>query len=99
MSTSAPSDVKPAAKTDKTPTSGRRRAGVIGAVIGVAAAGVAAGIAVERLVVRRTRKSDTDPYADEPFGRLPYDETTSVATADGVELHVEIVEPVDGVAV
>ncbi|MDI1460304.1 alpha/beta hydrolase [Catellatospora sp. KI3] len=98
-STSSPSDVKTAGKADKAPSTGRRRAGVIGAVVGVAAAGVAAGIAVERLVVRRTQKTETDPYANEPFGRLPYDEFTTVTTADGTELHVEIVEPVDGVAV
>ncbi|GAA1409586.1 alpha/beta hydrolase [Catellatospora coxensis] len=81
------------------PAGTRRKAGLIGAVIGVAAAGVAAGVAVERLVVKRSRRTDTDPYADEPFGRLPYDETLTVSTDDGVQLHVEIVEPVDGIAV
>ncbi len=89
-----------AAAKDKAAGGGRRRAGLIGAVIGVAAAGVAAGVAVERLVVRSSRdKPEGDPYADEPFGRLPYDETLTVTTDDGVELHVEIVEPVDGIAV
>jgi len=34
--------------------------------------------------------------ADEPFGRLPFDESATVTTADGIELHVEIVEPADG---
>lgn len=91
-------DSKAVAK-DKTASGGRRKAGLIGAVIGVAAAGVAAGVAVERLVIKRSRRLDTDPYADEPFGRLPYDETLTVTTDDGVQLHVEIVEPVDGVAV
>src|SRR5262245_18810305 len=85
---------------DKPTGSGRRRAGLIGAVIGVAAAGVAAGVAVERLVVKRSRnRQEGDPFADEPFGRLPYDETLTVSTDDGVQLHVEIVEPVDGIAV
>ncbi|GIG01288.1 alpha/beta fold hydrolase [Catellatospora citrea] len=84
---------------DKPAAGTRRKAGLIGAVIGVAAAGVAAGVAVERLVVKRTRRQDTDPFADEPFGRLPYDETLTVTTDDGVQLHVEIVEPVDGIAV
>lgn len=96
MSDTATGD-KAAAK-DK-PAGTRRKAGLIGAVIGVAAAGVAAGVAVERLVIKRSRRTDTDPYADEPFGRLPYDETLAVSTDDGVQLHVEIVEPVDGIAV
>lgn len=73
--------------------------GLIGVLAGVAAAGVAAGVAAERALVGRTRKVGDDPYADEPFGRLPYDESLTVATADGVELHVEIIEPADGVAV
>lgn len=71
----------------------RKRAGLIGTVIGVAAAGVAAGVAVERLVVRRSRNRDDDPCADEPFGRLPYDETMTVTTEDGISIHVEIIEP------
>ena len=77
-------------------SSRRRRAGVIGAVVGVAAAGVAAGVAAERLILRRTRMADTD-LASEPFGRLPFDESLTVPTADGVDIHVEIVEPADGV--
>lgn len=67
----------------------RKRAGVIGAVIGVAAAGVA----VERLVVRRSRNRGDDPCGDEPFGQLPYDETMTITTDDGIEIHVEILEP------
>jgi pimeloyl-ACP methyl ester carboxylesterase len=74
----------------------RRRAGIAGAVLGVAAAGVAAGIAAERALVRRTRRGLADPYAEEPFGALPYDESCTVTTADGTDLHVEIVEPADG---
>jgi pimeloyl-ACP methyl ester carboxylesterase len=70
----------------------KRTAGIVGAVVGVAAAGLAAGIAVERAVVRRSKRG-ADPYADEPFDRLPYDETLTVTTADGTDIHVEIVEP------
>jgi pimeloyl-ACP methyl ester carboxylesterase len=77
----------------KPPMSKRKRAGLIGAVVGVAAAGVAAGVAVERLVVRRAQRDD--PYVEEPFGLLPYDETLTVETADDLELHVEVVEPAE----
>ncbi len=35
--------------------------------------------------------------ASEPFGRLPFDESLTVPTTDGLELYVEIVEPADGV--
>lgn len=71
----------------------RRRAGIIGAVVGVAAAGVAAGVAVERLVVRRSRSRSDDALGEEPFGMLPYDATMTVSTDDGIALHVEIVDP------
>jgi pimeloyl-ACP methyl ester carboxylesterase len=74
----------------------RRRASVIGAVVGVAAAGVAAGVAAERLILRRARMSTTE-LANEPFGRLPFDESLTVRTADGLDIYVEIVEPADGV--
>lgn len=40
--------------------------------------------------------SQTD-LASEPFGRLPFDESLTVPTMDGIELYVEIVEPADGV--
>jgi pimeloyl-ACP methyl ester carboxylesterase len=75
----------------------KRRAGLLGAVLGVAAAGVAAGVATERTLVRRIRRGPTDPYAEEPFGALPYDETCVVTTMDGTDIYVEIVDPVDGV--
>jgi len=74
----------------------KRRAGVVGAVVGLAAAGIAAGVAVERAVVRRSQHAPDDPCALEKFGLLPYDETCTVTTADGTDLHVEIVEPADG---
>jgi len=73
------------------------RLGVIGVLAGVAAAGVAAGVAAERALVGRTRKVGDDPYADEPFGRLPYDESLLVTTSDGIEVYVEVLEPNDGV--
>ena len=44
-----------------------RRAGLVGAIVGVAAAGIAAGVAAERMLVRRSLRVD-DPLADEPFG-------------------------------
>jgi pimeloyl-ACP methyl ester carboxylesterase len=69
----------------------RKTAGIVGAVFGLAAAGVATGIAVERAVVRRSKRG-ADPYADEPFDRLPYDEALTVTTADGTDIHVEVVE-------
>jgi pimeloyl-ACP methyl ester carboxylesterase len=75
------------------------RWGIVGALAGVAAAGVAAGVAAERALVGRTRNDIDDPYAEEPFGRLPFDQAMTVTTADGVNLYVEIVEPADGVTV
>ncbi|MGB9377094.1 MAG: alpha/beta hydrolase [Mycobacteriales bacterium] len=68
----------------------RRRAGVVGAVVGVAAAGVAAGIAAERAVVGRARVAD-DGAGGEPYGLLPADDEFSVIADDGVPLHVEVV--------
>jgi pimeloyl-ACP methyl ester carboxylesterase len=68
-----------------------RRAGIIGAIVGVAAAGIAAGVATERILIRRTR-AGADPLAGEPFGDLPYDEELTVTSADGIDLHVEILE-------
>ena len=68
-----------------------RKAGLIGTIVGVAAAGVAAGVAAERYIVRRQRRGE-DLYADEPFGELPFTEERTVTTEDGVDLHVEIVD-------
>jgi pimeloyl-ACP methyl ester carboxylesterase len=79
------------------PASARvKRFGLVGAVLGVAAAGVAAGVAAERAIVRRTRQGTPDPYADEQFGQLPYDEALTARTPDGTDLYVEVVEPADG---
>ena len=72
-----------------------KRAGIIGAFVGLAAAGIAAGVATERYLVRRSRQVD-DPYADETFGELPFSSQRAVTGADGVELHVEMLNTEDG---
>jgi pimeloyl-ACP methyl ester carboxylesterase len=77
-------------------TRAKKRAGLLGALIGVAAAGVAAGIATERTLVRRTRRGPSDPLAGEAFGQQPYDEALMVTVPDGTDLYVEVVDPVDG---
>jgi len=74
----------------------RRRAkqvGIVGAAIGVAAAGLATAFAVERALVRKSLNAPGDPYADEEFGDQPFDHEVTVTAADGTDLHVEIVEP------
>jgi len=74
----------------------RRRAkqvGIVGAVVGVAAAGLATAFAVERALVRRSVNAPGDPYVDESFGDQPYDRELTVTAADGTDLHVEVVEP------
>jgi pimeloyl-ACP methyl ester carboxylesterase len=76
----------------------RRRAGLVGAVVGVAAAGVAIGVAAERALVRRARRRGPDPHDEEPFGQLSYDESLTLTTPDGRQLYIEIVEPADGIA-
>ena len=68
----------------------RRRVGLLGAVAGVAAAGVAAGLAAERVIVGRARLGGGDGDA-EPFGLLVADRELTVSTVDGVPLHVEVV--------
>src|SRR3954462_7438101 len=68
----------------------RRTAGIIGAILGVAAAGVAAGVATERYLVNRSKRAD-DLYAEEEFGVWDFDEELTVTTDDGIELHVEII--------
>jgi len=70
-----------------------RRAGVVGAVVGVVAAGIAAGVAGRRVRGRRSNRGSDDRYADEPFGRQPYDESCLVTAPDGTEVYVEVVEP------
>jgi pimeloyl-ACP methyl ester carboxylesterase len=63
----------------------------VGTLLGVAAAGIAAGVAAERLLVsRRRRMPERDLYEDEPFGELTADEYRTVTTTEGIALHVEI---------
>jgi pimeloyl-ACP methyl ester carboxylesterase len=65
--------------------------------VGVAAAGVAAGVATERILIRRTKQQRLDdPLADEPFGELPYDDELTVTSPDGIDLHVEILDSATG---
>jgi pimeloyl-ACP methyl ester carboxylesterase len=77
------------------PTASRGRvvAGVVGSLVGLAAAGVAAGIAGRRALLRRRQEAEPDPYEDEAFGELPADEYRTVTTPEGIPLHVEIVGP------
>lgn len=67
-----------------------RRVGVIGAVAAVgAAAGVVAGFAAERYLIRRAREDPDDVHGEEPFGELHSDQVRTVTTADGISVHVE----------
>jgi pimeloyl-ACP methyl ester carboxylesterase len=66
----------------------RRTFGLVALATGVAGAAVAAGVAAEKRAVGRAR-SQPDPYADEPFGKL-HTEGLKVVTSDGVSLHVEV---------
>jgi pimeloyl-ACP methyl ester carboxylesterase len=70
-----------------------RNAGWIGALaaVGVAAGGVAVGVAANRYAKRRRARAG-DQLVDEPFGDLHYDDQFSVTTEDGVSLHVEVVD-------
>jgi pimeloyl-ACP methyl ester carboxylesterase len=70
-----------------------RQVGIVGAAVGVAAAGLATAFAVERVLVRRSVNAPGDPFVDEPFGYQEFDEELTVTAADGTRLHVEIVEP------
>jgi pimeloyl-ACP methyl ester carboxylesterase len=69
-----------------------KRVGIVGAAVGLAAAGLATAFAVERALVRRSVNAPGDPHVDEPFGDQPYDEELTVTAADGTLLHVEIVD-------
>jgi pimeloyl-ACP methyl ester carboxylesterase len=70
-----------------------RNAGWIGALaaVGVAAGGVAAGVAANRYARKRRARIGGDPYVEEPFGALEFDEQFGVTTEDGVNLYVEVV--------
>jgi pimeloyl-ACP methyl ester carboxylesterase len=70
-----------------------RKAGIVGAAVGVAAAGLATAFAVERALVRKSLNAPGDPYREEEFGDQPFDSELTVTAADGTDLHVETVEP------
>jgi pimeloyl-ACP methyl ester carboxylesterase len=70
-----------------------KRVGLVGAVVGVAAAGLATAFAVERVLVRKSVNAPGDPYREEEFADQPFDQELTVTAADGTDLHVEIVEP------
>lgn len=83
------------------PTSGRRRAGLVGAALGVAAAGAAAGIAVERYTIGRSVRrlaTSHDLGPADTSGALGSvrGTPTRVLADDGVELYVEVDEPPGG---
>ncbi|MGB2568560.1 alpha/beta fold hydrolase [Micromonospora citrea] len=63
------------------------------ATVGVAAAGLAAGVATERALVRRLKADPTDRYAGEAFGEQRYDDSFRLELEDGTDIHVEVVEP------
>jgi len=70
-----------------------RRAGLLGAAVGVIAAGAAVGFTVERLTIgRAVRRMATIHDPGEPFGTLRGD-PRSVTASDGIELYVEVDEP------
>ncbi|RFU23407.1 alpha/beta fold hydrolase [Geodermatophilus marinus] len=86
------------------------RAGVVGALIGLAAAGTAVGVAVSRAAARRVGAerigsaaglppgaSDAELREDDPLGPASRraDRTALVQADDGVLLHVEEVGPTD----
>ncbi|TYP89741.1 alpha/beta fold hydrolase [Blastococcus xanthinilyticus] len=87
-----------------------RTAGVLGAVVGLAAAGTAAGVAVSRIAARRVRAAELGPAAQhdetvsagqlrqtDPLGGegRPADRTALVRADDGVLLSVEEIGPRD----
>jgi pimeloyl-ACP methyl ester carboxylesterase len=76
----------------RTPSRRVKKVGILGAAVGVVAAGVATAFAVERVLVRRSVNAPGDPFVEEQFTDQPFDEELTVAAADGTLLHVEIVD-------
>ncbi|WP_237536069.1 alpha/beta hydrolase [Streptomyces sp. SID3343] len=68
-----------------------RRAGILGAAVGVLAAGAAAGVAIERMTVGRAFRRRTEAQLDAlaEFGTLR-GEPHMVTAGDGVELYAEL---------
>jgi pimeloyl-ACP methyl ester carboxylesterase len=70
-----------------------RAAGALAGGAAIVALGSAVGLASERYLMGRSLRGDSDPHDDEALGSLrgsPY----VLETSDGIELHVEIIEPV-----
>lgn len=65
---------------------------MLGGLIGLAATGAAIGAAV----LSSRRHSGDDPYAEEPFGRLPSHRTRMITADDGTTIAVSEVDPVAG---
>ena len=82
-------------------SSGGRKVGLLGAVVGLAAAGTAAGVAVSRLAARRVHNeltagaTDLQLREDDPLGPASRkaDRTALVQADDGVLLSVEEIGP------
>jgi pimeloyl-ACP methyl ester carboxylesterase len=82
-----------------------RKAGIAGAVLGLAAAGVATGVAVSRVAARREAaapplpdaRSDEELREEDPLGLAarPADRTALVQADDGTVLSVEEIGPKD----
>jgi pimeloyl-ACP methyl ester carboxylesterase len=85
-----------------------RTAGIVGALVGLAAAGTAAGVAVSRVAARRVRAEEIAPHTvaplteaelreDDPLGAAarPADRTALVRADDGVLLAVDEIGPKD----
>ena len=77
----------------QTTTGKGKAAGVLGAAVGVIAAGTAVGFTLERLTIgRAVRRMAAIHDPGEPFGTLRGD-PLEVRATDGIELYVEIDEP------
>jgi pimeloyl-ACP methyl ester carboxylesterase len=86
-----------------------RTAGIVGAVVGLAAAGTAAGVAISRVAARRVGAEDVSPRSglpavsdaelreEDPLGSAarPADRTALVQADDGVLLAVDEIGPRD----
>lgn len=91
------SDVSVRSSRHRSGRAGRAgRVGLAGAAVGLAAAGVAIGVAAGRALSRRAVDS-LDPYAGEEFGQAPYDESVTATMPDGLEIYAEVVDRLDGV--
>ena len=77
----------------QTTTGKGKAAGVLGAAVGLIAAGTAVGFTLERLTIgRAVRRMAAIHDPGEPFGTLRGD-PLEVRASDGIELYVEVDEP------